>query len=126
VLWTLAHHRNHLERFEIQDLGTLPGYTASGAEAISADGRVVVGSCSSDVNGDFVAVAFIWDEHHGMRDLAAFLRAHGATISPDLTLVSGNGLSRDGRHISGYAYDLDFNLLAWVAELPGNVGVKPE
>jgi hypothetical protein len=70
------------------------------------------------VNGDFVAVAFIWDEQHGMRDFAAFLRAEGATISPDLTLVSGNGLSRDSRHISGYAYDLDFNLLAWVAELP--------
>ena len=50
------------------NLGTLPGATFSIADAVSADGSVIVGTSTS--------TAFIWDTTHGMQNLKTDLIAN--------------------------------------------------
>lgn len=77
------------------NLGTLPGYTQSWAEIISADGTTVVGS-SCDDNYD-ICRPFRWTKVGGMIDLAAGQPADGR--------IYPSGVSADGSVVIGYARD---------------------
>jgi len=72
----------------LQDLGTLPGTSASDALGVSADGAVVVGRATTAQG----SVPWTWDAVGGMRSLGAF---DGATSG------SANAISRDGTVVVG-------------------------
>lgn len=72
----------------LQDLGTLPGTTASAASGVSADGAIVVGRATTAQG----SVPWIWDAIGGMRSLDAF---DGATSG------RANAISRDGAVVVG-------------------------
>jgi hypothetical protein len=66
------------------------------AEAITGDGRVVVGSSSSvqDLH------PIIWDATSGVRNLSETLIDAGADLQ-GLTLIAAKDISRDGRFVVG-------------------------
>lgn len=95
----------------------------SHAEAVSADGNVVVGM-SWNENGD--ERAFVWDSQNGMRDLKTALNLPNEI--GDFVLLSANGISDDGRVIVGEgafpsAISDEF---AFIARLEPSVGVDAE
>src|SRR3954471_14595963 len=71
----------------LTDLGTLPGYTISEAAAISADGKIIVGTCSIYENGRKVGEPFIWTAGEGMV---------GMGLMPDSTDGVATGVSTNG------------------------------
>jgi uncharacterized membrane protein len=96
-------------------LGSLPGgFFATSANAVSADGSVVVGRAST-LDGP---QAFIWDTVHGLRSL------HDVLVNDlgfDLTgweSMEATGISSDGLTIVGYGNPPDGYREAWVARLP--------
>ena len=84
------------ESDEMQDLGTLPGYTSSEASGISADGKIVVGTAKNVLDQ---RRAFRWTAAEGMQDLG---RLYGYEYSA-ATAISADGLvvvgvaSREGQ-----------------------------
>lgn len=70
----------------------------SAADAVSADGRVIVGSCLDDKD----QTAFIWDEGHGRRRLDNLARSCGADLG-GWHLASAQSISADGCAIVGIA-----------------------
>ena len=91
------------------DLGTLGG-NSSYANAVSADGSVVVGSSNIASQSH----AFRWTSAGGMVDLGTF----GGTTS------SANAVSTDGSVVVGYAYNASSNQIAfrWTAGVMTNLG----
>ncbi|TVQ62837.1 MAG: hypothetical protein EA378_03215 [Phycisphaerales bacterium] len=89
-----------------QSLGIL-GFVDTGASivrqaeafAMSADGRVVVGSSTNE--GRFFE-AFIWDAENGMRSLEDVVRDAGIDLG-DWWLERATGVSADGNVITGFA-----------------------
>ena len=81
----------------IQDLGALAGSAFSQADAMSADGSIVVGS-DSPPNGDRAA---LWTAPTGLVDHAAYLSARGTNLS-GWTLSAATGISANGAAIAGY------------------------
>ncbi len=85
-------------------LGVLPGTVPDAgivkAEAVSADGSVVVGYCS--YAGDpFYATGFLWTEATGIIDIEDFLIDNGIPLDPDFDIKSLHGVSADGTVILG-------------------------
>jgi len=74
----------------------------SRAYGVSSDGSVVVG-LSVEAGWPY-GTAFIWDEHHGMRDLRQVLiNTYGLTELADKHLETAKGISDDGKTICGIA-----------------------
>ena len=97
-------------------LGDLPGGDFfSVAQAVSADGAVIVGDSATD-GGRTTFEAFVWDEANGMQNLRDLLIAQG----DDLTgweLASATDVSADGRTIVGWGFDPDGQTAGWLARL---------
>ncbi|MFN0132477.1 MAG: GC-type dockerin domain-anchored protein [Phycisphaerales bacterium] len=85
-----------------QDIGMLPGASTSGAQGVSADGTVVVGSCGF-VSGP--QQAFIWSAAHDMVSLPSYgnvaysrsalgISADGKTVVGSITLPGGGGYNQ--------------------------------
>jgi len=100
----ISHATLWLDDDEPIDLGFISGSAADNATygsealAVSADGRVVVGSCNVFEFGENTLHAFRWTRETGMQDLGTLQNDHpefGALIS------YANGISDDGTVISG-------------------------
>jgi probable HAF family extracellular repeat protein len=101
-------------------LGILPGFNASAALDVSADGTRVIGS--NGYNSSNPAEAFLWDPAHGMRSLRDVLInefGQGANLA-GWTLTSAIDISADGQFIVGSGTNPNGNQEAWLARLvPG-------
>lgn len=93
----------------LQDLGTLPGGTASEAADVSDDGHVVVGVATTPDG----TLAWLWSAEAGMRSLGTL----AAQASSAATAVSG-----DGRVVTGYSANHAFR---WT-EPSGMVDISPD
>gem|GEM_PF-355911 len=103
-------------------LGDLPGGAVEGvfdgnAYAVS-DSGVAVGSSETVVGENFGSAAFIWDVVHGMRNLKEVLKSDYHVDMTGWTLESAEGISADGRFITGSGSDPDGNVVPWLVELP--------
>ena len=82
-------------------LGKLPGNLGAVADAVSADGSVIVGHhFQQPYNIDTPRQPFLWTPQTGLVDLQSLLLSVG-TIMPSGTLTSARGVSADGRTIVG-------------------------
>lgn len=120
----------------IDRMGTLgefqPGVSRSAPWVISADGDVVLGVNRYGGNGcsNFRNNGFVWDEAHGIRDLALVLRDEydltvGPTSSTDPTPRLGNptGISDDRRTVFGHTREFDCGEAElWYARLDWPLG----
>jgi probable HAF family extracellular repeat protein len=101
-------------------LGDLPGGTFNSfAAAMSADGSVIVGLSDAAIG----LAAFIWDAHHGIRNLQQVLVLEyglGEALS-GWTLRRANGISEDGRTIVGTGRNPRGRSEAWVVTLGGDL-----
>lgn len=93
----------------MEGLGALPGHTGgSDAQAVTADGTVIVGNSAGvpHLHHRFNyerAKPFVWDEHHGMRDLEQLLRTdHGMSDLPPLRWT--RGISDDTKTLVGASW----------------------
>lgn len=77
----------------MEEIPYLPGCFFGGATGISADGRVVVGTCGGDA-GDF---AYRWTKNGGTQDLGP--------LGGDHNQLGATGISADGTVISGHGFD---------------------
>ncbi len=86
----------------------------SNANAVSADGSVVVGYSKSDSGNE----AFIWDAENGMRNLKELLIAGGVEGLDGWQLTMANDISSDGRFIVGRGINPSGIEEAWLASVP--------
>ncbi len=93
-------------------LGTLPGYYASFAGGVSADGTVVVGSCAYWYPNKYEYYeydyrAFRWTQATGMQDLGTLGGAESGA----------NGVSADGSVVVGWAHNASdqYRAFRWTA-----------
>ncbi|MDZ4368308.1 MAG: hypothetical protein U0987_14965, partial [Afipia sp.] len=100
MYWTAAHG--------IVGLGFLPGdthvYGGSGANAVSANGSVIVGNAVADSAGNHHA--FRWTQATGMQDLGTLpggVWSYATAVSADGTIVAG-GSSGTGGGNFGFAF----------------------
>ena len=84
----------------IEGLGSLNSGSFGGSEAfgVSGDGSLVVGMGPSDTG----SMAFIWDEEHGMRELAQMLVDELGLDLTGWTLTRATDISADGSVIVGW------------------------
>ncbi|MBU0640560.1 MAG: PEP-CTERM sorting domain-containing protein, partial [Planctomycetes bacterium] len=93
------------------NLGYIPGRTVwSGASAVSADGSLVAG-WTQDITGP--AMAFIWDEQHGMRVFQEVLELEYGLDLGGWDLEGISSMSADGRTFVG-----NTGSAAWIAHIP--------
>jgi probable HAF family extracellular repeat protein len=88
------------------DIGTLGG-PMSAAYNTSADGSVVVGT-SLITSSSASNRAFRWSTQEGMRDLKQILLEQGAANVQSWILFTADGVSADGRIITGYGFPFQF------------------
>jgi uncharacterized membrane protein len=99
------------EGFGIQPIPVIPGDTRPKANAVSADGRVVVGTSGSSLVSRGV---LYYTEGVGSVYLEEHLNSNfGFSLAP-AALYAGLGVSNDGRTIVGGGNDLGY----WVVRLP--------
>jgi probable HAF family extracellular repeat protein len=100
----------------IQGLGNLGGGTAGGSEAfgVSGDGSLVVGTTPSDTG----STAFLWDEEHGMRELAQILSEELGLDLTGWTLTRASDISADGSVIVGWGTNPNGDTESWIAVIP--------
>lgn len=80
-------------------LGVLDGYTHSGANAVNADGNVIVGTSSDNNVG---SKAFRWEAGSGIQSIEDWLTASGIDTSNLVeTATSAFGVSGDGTIVVG-------------------------
>lgn len=85
------------------------------AEAVSADGGVVVGQATVGNT----EVAFIWTPDDGMQTLQSVLEQHGlSTELANWQLFTANGISDDGTTIVGTGTNPNGDTEAWVVVIP--------
>ncbi len=97
------------------DLGLLPWASDGRAEAVSADGSIVVGYNF----GSEMTSPFIWDEIHGMRDLSEVLTVDFGLDLTDWDFANATDISSDGRIIVGSGrYIPDSSDQAWMVIIP--------
>jgi hypothetical protein len=106
-----------------EPLGDLPGGALqSWAYATNSDGSVIVGRASIDGPCGIFGCGsaprpFIWDRHHGMRNLQDVLTNE---LGIDLTgwnLVEARAISADGLTIVGTGIDPDGHTQGWTATI---------
>ena len=86
------------------------------ARGVSADGETIVGN-AADGSSPTGRAAFIWSEGVGMRNLQEELESkHGLDLS-GWSLLSAEGVSDDGRIISGYGLSPGGFETGWIAEI---------
>jgi len=106
-------------------LGDLPGGAVEGrydGDAFSvSDNGIVVGTSETVVGEDFGYAAFIWDIAHGIRELKQVLSSDFGLDMTGWTLESAEGISADGRFITGSGSDPDGNITSWLVGLPVNI-----
>lgn len=88
-------------------LGTLPGSDKSLAQAVSADGTVVVGVCTVGVGG--TGVAFRWTEKTGMVALPGDAIHDVKAVSADGKIAYGDEREKSG-HLHVVRWDPDGNI----------------
>jgi probable HAF family extracellular repeat protein len=91
----------------MEDLGVLEGSTGSFANAVSADGSVVVGSSSPYGGFDTYsqnAIAFRWTERTGMESVADWVASEGGSVPLGYALTSATGVSAAGNVVVGSGY----------------------
>jgi probable HAF family extracellular repeat protein len=100
-------------------LGDLPGgLFLSSAKAVSADGSVVVGQAHVDPPfGTGSAVAFIWTEERGMRNLKEVLENDYGLDLTGWHLEMANDISADGQTIVGFGETPSGEVRGWMATL---------
>lgn len=100
-------------------LGQVPGGDqGSNALAVSADGSVVVGFYQVNPDDPFRGFrAFVWTAGDGMQKLFDVLVMQGVTGLAGWTLLQANGVSADGRTITGQALTPAGTAQAFVATL---------
>jgi probable HAF family extracellular repeat protein len=99
----------------MEGLGDLPGgEVASAANAVSGDGRVVVGVAKTEA-GD---TAFVWTEATGMRSIEDALILQGVAIDEGWSLLAASGVSSDGLTVVGEGRDPQSYPQGWIAYLP--------
>lgn len=102
-----------------QAIETFAGLGASGdvhVGGITYDGSVIVGRIP--LFGGSPYHAFIWDAADGMRDLNIVLPEEYGIDLQGWLLNSADGISEDGRVITGYGTDPQGQMEAWVVVLP--------
>ncbi|MHA6297439.1 autotransporter domain-containing protein [Devosia sp. CAU 1758] len=87
------------DNVQMLDLGDLGGQSAT-AEAVSRDGRWVVGMAETE---DAYDHAFRWSEDAGMESVAAWLDRHGVSTA-GYVLQTAKGISDDGNVVVGHMY----------------------
>jgi uncharacterized membrane protein len=98
-------------------LGLLPGHEyLSWGNAVTNDGEVF-GYSMSEFSPWAIREAFWWTEDGGMVSLADSLVALGAEIPEGYTLMNVLDVSNDGRFIIGFAQDLMWNNIGFIAEV---------
>ncbi|MBS1850721.1 MAG: hypothetical protein JST79_07400 [Acidobacteria bacterium] len=89
VLWS------NTKKIKIQDLGTLPGDTASLAKKINLLGQVIgaSGTAGIDDNGAVQVTGhpFVWSSRTGMRDLNALIRANSGWVLNSVSDINAWG-----------------------------------
>jgi probable HAF family extracellular repeat protein len=95
---------------QMMDLGTLGGDYAS-AEAVSRDGRWLVGISSDEDNLD---LAFRWSEEAGMEAVSDWLARHGVSTA-GYRLELALGISDDGTVVVGQMSDEDGGWFGYLA-----------
>lgn len=100
----------------------LQGYESSSAHGVSYDGSNITGvalNVTGPCQGEtFVDVPVIWDGNHLNSRPVNLAKLLEPLVPQGWTLFSADGISADGRVITGYAFDADWNTRAWVAGLP--------
>ncbi|MDT8387218.1 MAG: hypothetical protein RQ736_06865 [Thiogranum sp.] len=86
----------------------------SDATAVSADGSRVVGHLITANQG---RQAFLWDQVNGVRRVAHILAAAGVDDLADWAWTSATDISPDGSIIVGQGLNPDGNLEGWIADL---------
>jgi probable HAF family extracellular repeat protein len=106
------------EETGLVNLGDLPGGRFfSQANAVSADGSVVVGQATSGNAPQTGGLeAFVWTHRTGMRSVRDVLAAANVDMS-GWVLTSATGVSSDGRIVAGFG-EHDGRGEAWIATLP--------
>lgn len=102
------------------DLGTLAGKTSSDARAVSADGKVVVGSSyvTHPVHGSTSQYeAFRWTQATHMQAVAAWLTGAGVTVPVGVTLEKASGVNADGTVVVGTTTNAAGKQEAWLARV---------
>jgi uncharacterized membrane protein len=97
----------------ITELPMLTGAGSMIANAIDGDGKIIVGTAATDpndqfvppegrtdLNGNGVTVPIRWTAATGTQNLVTLLAAAGVDMTGQ-TLLSANGITRDGQFISG-------------------------
>jgi probable HAF family extracellular repeat protein len=87
----------------LDDIGTLRGAYATSAEDISSNGLVMVGSVFFLFPEETVR-AHRWTASGGLQDLG---------VLPGGVASVGSGVSGDGNCVTGYSFDVDFNITAF-------------
>lgn len=91
----------------------------SEAAAISDDGTIVVGFAMSDPTaGDRRYEAFIWDPLNRMRNLRLVLQNDLGVDMMGWHLLAAEAISGNGLTITGWGYNPEGNIEAWVATVP--------
>jgi probable HAF family extracellular repeat protein len=85
------------------DIGTLRGAYATSAEDISSDGSVMVGGVFFSFPEETVR-AHRWTSSGGLEDLG---------VLPGGVASVASGVSGDGDCVTGYSFDMDFNITAF-------------
>ena len=95
------------------------GDFASGANGVSGDGSVVVGSGSAAGTAIEPSIhkAFVWTEREGMQDLAVLLTSLGIDLR-GWRLTVAEDISRDGKTIVGWGVNPSGQTEGWIAVIP--------
>lgn len=83
------------------NLGNL-GLTYTQINAITPDGRVVVGQSITSAEKE---AGFRWTELGGIQTIKDWLAASGVTLADDIVIASAEGVSEDGSIVTGYLED---------------------
>ncbi len=95
-------------------LGDLPGGDYSSfASGISPDGKVIVGTGSTDIGEE----AFRWTEGDGIHRVVDWLEVNGVGVGDDYQLTSATDVSEDGTVIIGRSTNADGRAVAYVARV---------
>lgn len=103
----------------MKSLDTLPSRPdlAVFPSATNGDGSVVVGSVRSVNSPGELALSFIWDSVHGIRELDRVLQDYGADLSGWSNILP-TSVSADGLTIAGGGINPRGEGEAWIATLP--------
>ena len=98
-----------------------PGPTGFAAQAVTANGSIVVGESNvRDFGSTLDYEAFIWDRAHGMRRLQDILTQAGVDLT-GWALRSATAITPDGRFVVGWGNKRPGFREAWIADISGIV-----